>query len=337
MQTIFIVTEANEYVATGHLMECIICAEELNNRGYIVSFWINNDAKDNLKKRIPCPYQEYEKTIEEDYGYFEKQIGMKRPKVVIFNLRKISKKFLEEIKCSFIDNIKLICIDEFGHRNLAADVIINPMIEPCYWDYGDSRARLYCGAKYLILSQELAKLHLKNKGINNDIKNVLITMGGVDPKNYTSDLIEIIPHAFGDSNVNIVIGGGNQNQEEIREKSAIYKNIKLYENITNLLQMMFEADLLLCAGGNTLHEAACVGTPAMIIPSMPHENMTARYFEKKGFGYVIDIEKDFCNEVLNKCLRLKNIRNRKRMSEKGKLFSDGLGWKRVIEIIENEI
>ena len=43
MKTIFIVTEANVAVATGHLMECIVCAEELMENGYEISFWINDD------------------------------------------------------------------------------------------------------------------------------------------------------------------------------------------------------------------------------------------------------------------------------------------------------
>ena len=42
--------------------------------------------------------------------------------------------------------ISIICIDEFGHRNLQADIIVNPMIDSYYWNYGESDARLFCGA-----------------------------------------------------------------------------------------------------------------------------------------------------------------------------------------------
>ena len=67
MNTIFIVTEANATVATGHLMECIVCAEELMESGYDVSFWINDDMEEGLKKRIPCMFWEYHISIENDY------------------------------------------------------------------------------------------------------------------------------------------------------------------------------------------------------------------------------------------------------------------------------
>ena len=337
MHSIIIVTEANENVATGHLMECIVCAEELGKKDFFISFWINKDAKEDLKERIPCTYQEYEKTIEKDYESLYKQIGIVHPNAIVFNLRKISKNFLNKIRNISPNSSKLICIDELGHRELPADVIINPMIDSYYWNYGDSKARLFCGHKYLILPPELAELHLRNKVINKEIKNIVITMGGVDPKNHTFHLIDIISHNYSDATIYIIIGGGNLHQKEITEQSKKYSNIKIYKNVSNLPQKMFQADLMICAGGNTLHETACVGTPAMIIPSMPHEKITAKYFEKNGFGYVIDVDKNFYNKIVNICVRLTEVQERKRMSENGKKISDGLGWKRVIGIIEDMV
>ena len=41
--------------------------------------------------------------------------------------------------------------------------------------------------------------------------------------------------------------------------------------------------MVCCAGGNTLHETACIGTPAIVWPSMPHERRTAECFERQGF------------------------------------------------------
>lgn len=335
MCTISIVTEANKFVATGHLMECIVCAEELIKRGYLISFWINKDAKEELKKRVPCARIEYEETIEKDYIFFLKEILRSHPKYVIFNMRKIENNFLKEVMYSLPRDIKVVCIDELGHRELMADIIINPMINSYYWNYGNSRAQLFCGAEYLILPQIVSKIHLKNKIINDEIKNVVISMGGVDPQNFTLDLLNVIPRCFFNSLINIIIGGGNLSQDKIKKKSIKYKNIKIYKNITDLPLMMYEADLMVCAGGNTLHEAACIGVPTIVIPSMPHEKMTARYFEEKGFGHVIDTDKDFYEEVSKACIMITNHQKRIIMSKKGKQISDGLGWERVIEIIEN--
>ena len=64
MNTIMIVTEANEKVATGHFMECVVCVRECVEAGYTLSFWLNDDMKKELKEKTPCPYQEYHQSIE---------------------------------------------------------------------------------------------------------------------------------------------------------------------------------------------------------------------------------------------------------------------------------
>ena len=343
MNTIFIVTEANKCVATGHLMECIVCAEALLENGYEVSFWINDDAGKDLKKRIPCQLCEYHNSIEEDYELLVEEVYMTQPKVVIFNLREISERFLEVFKEKIQNRTTIICIDEFGHRQLGADIIVNPMIDSYYWDYGESKACLFCGAKYLILPKELELYHQKQKTVNKIIQKIVITMGGVDPKNYTLDLIEIVSRYFVSADINIVVGGGNQHYEDIIRKAdrciEIYHNkIIISQNIlhSELLQMMHEADVVLCAGGNTLHEVACIGTPAIILPSMPHEKRTVESFVNKGFGLVINIGHSWKREI-SLCFEIiKSYQIRERMSANGKNISDGMGRKRVVKII-NEL
>lgn len=334
MNTIFIVTEANASVATGHLLECIDCMKELKKIGYGISFWINDDMECSLKRRINCPYQQYRCSIEMDYTFFLSEIMRKRPIAILFNLREISENFLKKMRSMLSTETKLICIDEFGHRSLQADIIINPMIDPYYWDYGESRAKLFCGAEYLVLSQTLGMLHEKEKKINEKINSIVITMGGVDPQNYTLDLMEAVVESFSGSEIDVIVGGGNQNLENIMKKAAKYQNITVRENIPNLPDMMYEADLVICAGGNTLHEAACIGTPAIVLPSMPHEERTAKCFEKKGFGVVVDVSTDWEKDLFCMFEKIRSVKIRDEMSIRGKQLSDGLGRKRIAEIIQ---
>lgn len=334
MDTVCIVTEADEYVATGHLMECIVCAKELIAEGYAISFWINDNAEPALKKRIPCGYHEYKQSIEEDNTHFFQVVISEQVKVIVFNLRQITEKFLYKVKHMVSDNTKILCIDEFGHRDLPADIIVNPMIVPYYWDYGDCKARLYCGAEYLILPAEPGMLHLRKKQINEKIERIVISMGGADPENYTLKLVKIVPELFEETEISIVIGAENKNRKEI-EKEAAYRKVSLYRNVTNLPEMMFETDVLICAGGNTLHEAACIGTPAIVIPSRPHEEQTAKCFQEKGFGIVVDGQVDLKTEILNALYKINSLETRNEMSKNGKLVSDGLGRKRIVDIIKN--
>ena len=330
---ITIVTEANEKVATGHLIECVECAKECIRAGYEVSFWINDDMEACLKEKIPCTYQEYHLSIEEDDKVFLKELQKIEPMAILFNLREIDGAFLEKINHNKPENTKTICIDEFGHRALIADVIINPMIDEFYWDYKESSAALYCGAEYLVLPEELEELHNREKIISEKIKKIVITMGGVDPKNYTAELAEIIPCIFPDADVCIVLGGGNRHQEEIEKAVSEKDKVSVKKNISDLPELIYEADIICCAGGNTLHEAACIGTPAVVLPSMPHEKRTAEYFEKQGYAMVADIDGDWKSNIAGLLRQISQEEERRKRSRRGKAITDGLGGKRVVEII----
>lgn len=329
---IVIVTEANERVATGHLMECIACAEELIKYGYILSFWINHNAEEKLKRRIPCSYQEYIDNIEDDFAGLVAEIQDSGQCIVIFNLREISGDFLIQLKK--MEAAKIMCIDEYGHRYLPADIIINPMIDSYYWQYEGEIGNLYCGAKYLLLDKDLNRFHQMKKIINEDIGSILITMGGVDPKNYTISLMREIPGCFPDARIDIVVGGGNRNRVSVYRETDCNDQINIYENISNMPEMIYNADLIICAGGNTLHEAACIGTPAIVFPSMPHEVRTARCFADNGFGYVVDVEYDWKEKLREICYKLRDYSVRQKMHEQGKRLSDGLGLERIINIIQ---
>lgn len=340
MKSVFIVTEANAAVATGHLMECIVCAQELIETGYEVSFWINNDMEKGLKERIPCRFQEYHRSIEDDYEVLLEQVCRTHPVALLFNLREISEKFLEICQKRILKGTTILCIDEFGHRNLQADIVINPMIDPYYWDYGQSEAQLFCGAEYLILPKELTGYHEKRKVIETNIHRILITMGGVDPQNYTPRLIEAVNDYYQDIVITVVIGGGNQHHDEIvaqanRCNGILRNKIDTVRNAAHLdlLEMMYQADLMICAGGNTLHEAACVGTPTIMLPSMPHEVHNIELFAEKGFGLMVRHIDDIQTEISNCFDYIISDQVRKQMSIMGKQISDGMGGKRVVEII----
>lgn len=335
MKQIIIVTEANNEVATGHLIECIDCAKELLKKECQVSFWVNDNMEENLKKRIPCDYKEYHESIELDSKEFFLYVNECSRALVLFNLRKISVEFLQEMRAQTKD-VSIVCIDEFGHRPLPADVIINPMIDSSYWNYEGSNAKVYCGAEYLILSEKLSDLHNREKEIREEIKSITITMGGVDPKNYTLNLVDWISNIFSEViEINLVIGAGNRKKEEIYQKVKKYENFNIYENVSNLLDIMVESDLVFCAGGNTLHEVACLGTPAVILPSAMHEVNNGTWFMKNGFGFMVNLENELYGEILQGVKLLENQSIRRNMSIMGKKISDGLGRCRVASILRN--
>lgn len=331
-KSILIVTEANERVASGHLFECIICYEELRKE-WNVHLLINEDMPIKFKEKLPENYIEYKSNIQEEIATLINYIVEYSINLVLFNLREIGNDFLKKLREE--SDVNIICIDEFGHRALDADVIINPMISEKYWNYM-SKAKLYCGAEYLVLPPKIAKYHKVDNPIKNSIHLITVSMGGVDAPGTTLKMAEWLPHIMGDVRINLVLGGGFLYKEKLERIVEGNINITVYQNIDFLYDLFLESDLAICAGGNTLHELAIMGIPTLVIPSMPHELENGMTFQKKGFSICCDMADQITEQNFKKnIVGIENMKVRMNMKKRGKQITDGNGAERVCRIIKN--
>lgn len=330
---ILLVTEANERVASGHLMECLVCRQYLKQMGVEVGLLVNGDMSAALRDRIEGRYFTYQSDIQKEIAFLIDFINTNRYLKILFNLRKIENDFLIQIRDTNIKQI--ICIDEFGNRKLDADVIINPMIDKHYWKY-DTGAKLYCGSEYLVLPIELQEFRKKTKKIDTKIRKVTVSMGGVDIGDTTLRLAEWLPLLNDELEINLVLGGAYQKEKELRELTADNDKIRVFYNISYLSRLFFESDLAFCAGGNTLHELAVLGIPAIVVPSMQHELQNGKAFERAGFSFCGSIAGQFSyQELVELYDRIKIKKVREDMRDAGKKLADGRGYDRIYRILKD--
>jgi len=335
MNGVWILTEADEQIASGHLLECIDLAKDMMQAGIAVSFFVNADCPAAFQTRIPFAYQMYERNA--DGTLMMPQDAGVRPDVFVFNFRAVTNRVLN----SFRGSGTLVCIDEFGHRALDCDVIINPMVDPYYWHY-DTNAKVYGGAEYLALSEKLQAYRQKEKPIREHIERICITMGGVDLHGTTVKLVRWLPDIQETlhgtiQHVDVVLGGGFAHDAALQEAivaSDCKDILHLHRNIPILYDLLMQADLAFCAGGNTLHELATLGVPAIVIPTMPHEWRNGKAFERKvccmGLPLATEVTKDDTLKAVKTCMP---ISTRQKMNDAGRTQFDGMGRKRILEVI----
>lgn len=330
MKKVLIVTEANESVASGHLFECLVLCTELKDAVLLV----NHDIPDKLRDRLPENVCYYEKNIQEESEILIGIIRKEMVEVVLFNLREIKQDFILNLRICY--NGKVVCIDEFGNRRLDADVIINPMIGNKYWNYLDSQGRVIKGHEYLILPSKLNEYNLQNKVIRENINTITVSMGGIDYYNSTLKIVDWLLMMQFSGVINIVLGAGYRYIDELNSCIKGIKNCKVVQDIDYLYDLFLESDLAFCAGGNTLHELAAIGTPTIIVPTMPHELENAIEFQNRGFGIACVLSKELDIGDLDDAYSLvKDYRKRDNMSISGKLIVDGLGYVRVSDVLES--
>lgn len=327
-----IVTEANDKIASGHLLECLECAHELIERGHEVTLCINSDMAQPLKDRVDVPCLIYKANIQQEPEFLLKLFAENDYDCLLFNLRELHNELLETIREKAP---KIVIVDELGHRKLEPDVIINPMVGSEYWEY-DTSATTYFGHQYLVLGKTLADSVNHDREASEEIREITILMGGVDPHETTLRLLEWMKDY--DVRINCIVGGGFKRPELVTPLAKACKDCRLYSNLklSEVYDLMNSADLAIAAGGNTLHELTTLGTPTLVIPSVPHEVDNGHCFEKLGSAITLPITTEITREEFEAGYRQISDRNlRNKMIKDGQNSADGLGYVRVTDILEN--
>ena len=328
MKNIVFCTEASEKIGFGHFMECLSIAMKLADNRIKISFLINeNKSAIRFLNNLGLFYYVYTDFFEID-SFLKKNNFL----TCITNLRSIPLSLMEKIKQQ---GIKSIVIDELGNKPIVADVLINgAAVEGWHkYFYLEKKPKTYFGPRYMILGESFLKYHNKEKKITGTF---LVSMGGVDRSGTTLKLIKVLKR-FNEVKKKIVIGPGFYHEDELNIiETKLDESFELLYDIKDLSNLIYESDIIFSAGGNTLHEAACVGTPAIVLWEDEHEKEQAEWFAKMGaainLGSGITLKEGDIIKTVNMLLDAPTMW--KKMSDTGKKLIDGRGLERIVNIIK---
>src|SRR5262249_43322632 len=136
-------------------------------------------------------------------------------------------------------------------------------------------------------------------------RKVLVTMGGSDPENLTSQVLQALNHLKGpELQVAIVIGGGNQHKAEIIRLANISKNdLRLEVDARNMPDLMADADVAVSSASSTFWEICMLGLPAIVVDAAPNQVPLARALSSAQAAIYIP-RSDFTPQHLAEELRL---------------------------------
>lgn len=174
-----------------------------------------------------------------------------------------------------------VIIDDNGNKIPWADVILNSSIiaKPISYPIDTT---LLLGPDYFIFPEPLNKTKYENR--TNKTIRILITFGGSDPTDLTiKTLTAIYKMKWLNTDFRVVLGPGFS--EEIRVKKLVKAskcNINIVSNPPELVPLILESDLVICAGGRTLYETCFLKIPVIAIASIEHEIPVVTAFLKRG-------------------------------------------------------
>ena len=85
--------------------------------------------------------------------------------------------------------VKLLCVDDMAHCHFVADIVLNQNTTDARIYSKEPNTQLLMGPEYALLRREF-RLFTEKKVIRNEIKDIMITMGGSDEKNMTETILK---------------------------------------------------------------------------------------------------------------------------------------------------
>ena len=202
---------------------------------------------------------------------------------------------------------------------------------------GDTRFLL--GTEYALLSPEFWNVPVRNT--HEDVKRVLVTVGGEDQNNLMPRLLDLLQDLPGEFDVTVIVGPFFRNRAQIN--SAVdnsRRRVRLVEFGHSIRDVMLESDIAISAGGQTLYELAATGTPTVAIQVADNQNNNLQGLADRGVlrlgGRVgdSDVTKVIRRELLE---MIQSVRVRKELSAAGQRIVDGQGAPRVAEEIAESV
>lgn len=344
---VYIRTDGNSKIATGHLVRCSSIADACMKLGMKVCFLVSDEESRKLLQALnpnalpavrilkTAVYDDLEKELPEITNLLS---DSRAAGEIIFLLDSyyVTEKYLNAIKSycrtAYLDDLQLF--DYPVNLVFNYDVIPDKALsryEKAYLKAG----KAFLGASYAPLRSQFQN---RKAAIRKSVSDVLVTTGGSDSYHFCVHFIETMKNAG--FHLHIVIGQLNTDKEKLHALAAERPFIRLHENVTDMASLMESCDLAVSAAGTTLYELCALGVPAISFTMADNQLAAARAFADTGaVPCAGDIRKS-CEAVLTSvqdfltCMS-ENELKRKSAHEAMNRLVDGNGAIRIAEALAN--
>lgn len=348
MQTIGIRVDANDTLATGHVMRCITIARQLILAGNTVLFFTADEYAGELLKKAGMQYV----CLHTRWDHMEEETALLRSELAKVNCSKLlvdSYQVTEQYFRELSDLCKLIYIDDCFEEVYPVDMVINYNAYHVRFPYDEAyagKAKLLLGTSYVPLREEFgikadARAEYESSGDEDtEGAHILLSSGGGDLCNALSGVLSVAMQDRALRNVifDVVVGGFNRNVEELERHAKEYPNIRLHHRVEHMAELMGQCTAAVSAAGTMLFELSAMQTPTVFFVSADNQQYDHEYFAKEDrMLYAGDIRKDRdkCLNEICSCLKLilQDGTMRDRMKQKMHEVTDGRGAQRIAEEI----
>lgn len=235
---------------------------------------------------------------------------------------------------------KLMVIDDLADRPHACDLLLDQTFGGDAADYRPfvpAACRLLCGSQYALLRPEFAALrpYSLQRRTRPALRELLITMGGVDKDNATGQVLEALRtcplRAY--CRITVVMGAAAPWLGEVRTQAQDMPwPTRVLVGVSDMAQLMADSDLAIGAAGATSWERCCLGLPTAMMVLAANQRHAARLLEQANAVRMLDLAAnlqkglaEFINEIFTSETLLAQLR------DSASKVTDGKGCEHVAD------
>lgn len=368
---VYIRTDGNSTIATGHLIRCLSIADACLSLGMKIRFLVSDQeslkllqgfdpthkfpvqvlktaAYDNLEKELPEVLDLLANKIHKTSEFYDASVA-KSDSIYFIDSYYATEKYLSAVKAM----VPVAYLDDLRLFDYSVDLVINydvipDNVLPAYQKSYQNAQQALLGASYTPLRRQFAG---RSATLRKQVSDILVTTGGSDPYHFCLKLIDAfqkllppasaVPHFLTLGNnlcVHVVIGRLNEDRDTLNILADSLSFIRLHENVSDMASLMESCDLAVSAAGTTLYELCAVGIPAVSYTMADNQITAAKAFADIGIIPCAGDIRDSYDLVLNSIMAFvtdmsENYVKRKSAHESMSRFIDGKGAMRIAEAL----
>lgn len=330
---IYIRTDMNDVIATGHVMRTLAVADAVRMRGEETTFILADDQAAALLEERKYPYLILHTAwndMESELPVLKRVIRERKIKRILVDSYQVTARYFEKLS----KIVETAYIDDLNAFHYAVDTLI------CYANYWGKfhyeqnypGTRLFLGTEYVPLRQAFFDCGRKN--IAPHVKRVLLMSGGTDRYGVLERFLsEVNTKSY--EQIDVICGRYNGAYDTLRREYAQEHNIRIHRVVSDIERYMTEADLAISAGGITLYELCACGTPTISYALADNQLDNVKKFQEDGqIAYAGDVRMDDVVKNIKHCMEIYDaVSVRQEKSLQMQKLVDGKGARRIADVL----
>jgi len=238
---------------------------------------------------------------------------------------------------------KLMVIDDLADRPHQCDFLLDQNLGRQPKDYVNlvpAHCKVLTGPQYALLRPEFAALRAYSLQRRQQpvLKQVLITMGGVDQSNATGQVLQALKGCTlpQDCRISVIMGLQAPWLQQVRAQAqAMPWPTEVLVNVSDMARRMADSDLAIGAAGSTSWERCCLGLPTLMVVLADNQKDAAVHLEHAGAAYCLTLDTQLHQQLHDRTQRLLNQpEGLNQMAIHASRITDGAGVERVMATMQ---